>query len=87
MESALFTTREAADLIAKAGIFPGAVKSLSQRSVARLCKRGNLPGAYIVQGDWCVPQTAIDSYIESVKGHTNGRPPRVKKTEKATKSK
>ncbi len=82
----LYTTAEAADVIAKAGILPGAT-SLTQRSVARLCKRGSLPGAYLVQGDWCVPQTAIDRYARAVRKDTKGRPPRIKKQESATKSK
>ena len=80
METKLYTTAEAADVIAKANILPGAAKPLSQRSVARLCKRGSLPGAYLVQGDWCVPQSAIDGYIATTRGDTKGRPPRVKKT-------
>ena len=76
----LFTTREAADVIAKANILPTGAKPLTQRSVARLCKGGSLPGAYLVQGDWCVPQTAIDAYIEATRSDTTGRPPRKKKT-------
>ncbi len=81
MEQTLYTTREAADIIANANILPSAAKPLSQRSVARLCKRGVLVGAYLVQGDWCVPQSAIDSYIATVRGDTKGRPPRKKKAE------
>ncbi len=80
MTTPLYTTREAADVIAKANILPSGAKPLSQRSVARLCKRGVLVGAYLVQGDWCVPHTAIDAYIASVRGDTKGRPPRLKKT-------
>ncbi len=80
----LYTTREVANIIAKAKILPSAAKPLSQRSVARLCKRGKLPGAYLVQGDWCIPDTAVNTFIKHTKGDTNGRPPRSKQSKKKT---
>lgn len=77
----LFTTREVAEQIAEAKILPNAAKPLSQRSIARLCKRGRLPGAYLVQGDWCIPQEAVTAFIDQTRGDTHGRPPRKKKGE------
>lgn len=79
----LFTTREAADEINKAEIMPSSAKPLNQRGVARLCKLGHMVGAYLVQGDWCIPQTAINSFIDAIKNNSIGRAPYSRKKKDA----
>jgi hypothetical protein len=77
MEQKIFTTREAAEYIT-AKVLPSASKPLTPRSVARMCKLGRVDGAYMAQGDWCVPQNALDTFVEKTLA-TKGRPPRKRK--------
>lgn len=77
MEQKIFTTREAAEYITSK-VLPSASKPLTPRSVARMAKLGRIDGAYMAQGDWCVPQDALDTFVEKTLA-TKGRPPRKSK--------
>lgn len=77
MEQKIFTTKEAAEHIT-AAVLPSNAKPLTPRSVARMAKLGRIDGAYMAQGDWCIPQDALNTFIEKTLA-TKGRPPRKNK--------
>lgn len=77
MEPKFFTTKEAAEYITQK-VLPSSAKPLTPRSVARMAKLGRIDGAYMVQGDWCIPQDALDAFVEKTL-NTKGRPPRKNK--------
>ena len=77
MEQKIFTTREAAEYIT-AKVLPSNAKPLTPRSVARMAKLGRIDGAYMAQGDWCIPSSSLDEFVEKTLT-TKGRPPRKSK--------
>lgn len=77
MEQKIFTTQEAAEYIT-AKVLPSNAKPLTPRSVARMAKLGRIDGAYMAQGDWCIPQDALDTFVSATLA-TKGRPPRKNK--------
>lgn len=79
MEKKIFITKEAAQYITD-HVLPTNAKPLTPRSVARMAKLGRIAGAYMAQGDWCIPQESLDAFVGKTLA-TRGRPPRIKKEE------
>lgn len=80
----IHTAKEVAEIVTSR-ILPSSAKPLTERSIARLCKLGRIPGAYMAQGDWCIPADAMENFIVATLNNNNGRPPRTRKKKEASK--
>lgn len=78
------TAKEVAEML-NVRLLPASAKPLTERSIARLCKLGKLPGAYMALGDWCIPVDGVEHFIEETRGNTNGRPRKMRNKKSAAK--
>lgn len=78
----IHTAKEVAEIVTSR-ILPSSAKPLSERSIARLCKLGRIAGAYMAQGDWCIPSDAMENFIQTTLSNNNGRPPRTRRKKEA----
>lgn len=78
----IHTAKEVAEIVTER-LLPSSAKPLTERSVARLCKLNRIPGAYMSLGDWCIPATAMEQFIDDTLNNKNGRPPRTRKKKAA----
>ncbi len=62
----LYTTADAAQIITEQCL-PANARPRTSRSVALLCRKGQMPGAYMIYGDWCIPKDGLEEFISNSK--------------------
>lgn len=78
----IYSLKEVANILTKR-ILPTSAKALNERSIARMCKLGRFPRAYLAQGDWCVYEKDLEEFIQATLQNNGGR----KYTKRRTKTK